>query len=45
LFGKPEGKSLLGRLRRRYEDKFKKYFQDIETAGIIWIDLAQDKKN
>jgi hypothetical protein len=36
LVGKPEGKRLLGRPRRRSVDNIKIY-------GMDWIDLAQDR--
>ena len=35
LVGKPEGRRLLGRPRRRWEEKL--------DGGVDWIDLAQDR--
>jgi len=43
LVGKPEGKSLLGRPRRRWEDNIKMDFQEMGFGGIDWIELAQDR--
>jgi hypothetical protein len=40
---KPEGKRPLGRPRRRWEDNIKMDFQDVECAGIDWIELGQDR--
>jgi hypothetical protein len=40
---KPEGKRPLGRLRRRWEDNFKLYFQEVGCGGMDWIKLAQYK--
>jgi hypothetical protein len=34
LVGKPEGKSLLGRLRRRWNDNIKMDLQEIVCGGI-----------
>jgi len=39
--GKPEGKRLLGRLRRRWEDNIKIDLQ--EVVAINWIELARDR--
>jgi hypothetical protein len=38
LVEKPEGKRLLGRLRRRWEYNIKKDIKEVD-----WIDLAQDR--
>jgi hypothetical protein len=43
LVGKPEGKRPLGRPRRRWEDKTKIDFQEVEGARGDWIELAQDR--
>jgi hypothetical protein len=43
LFGKPEGKRPLGRLRRIWEDNVKMDLQVVGCEGMDWIDLAQDK--
>jgi len=42
LVGRPEGKRPLGRPRRRWED-IKVYLHKVESGGMDWIDLAQDK--
>jgi hypothetical protein len=41
--GKPEGKSLLGRPRRRWVDNIKINIREIEWDGMDWINEAQDK--
>jgi hypothetical protein len=41
LVGKPEGKRLLGRLRRRWVDNIKMDLREIGWDGMDWIDLAQ----
>jgi hypothetical protein len=38
-----EGKRLLGRLRRRWEDNIKIDIQEVGSGGMDWIELAQDK--
>jgi hypothetical protein len=43
LVGKPEGKGLLGRPRRRWEDNIKLDLQKVGCEGMDWIDLAQDR--
>ena len=43
LVGKADGKSLLGRPRRRWEDDDKMDFQEVGCAFIDWIELAQDR--
>jgi hypothetical protein len=43
LVGKPEGKRLLGRPRRRWADNIKMDFREIDWDGMDWIDLAQDR--
>jgi hypothetical protein len=41
LVGKPEGKSQLGRPRRRWEDEIR---MDLEIGwGVEWIQLFQDR--
>jgi hypothetical protein len=40
LVGKPEGKRLLGRPRRRWEDNIKMAFQKLGYGGMDWIKLA-----
>jgi hypothetical protein len=43
LVGKPEGKSLLGRPRRRWVANIKKDLGEIEWGGVDWIGVAQDR--
>jgi hypothetical protein len=43
LVGRPEGKRLLGRARRRWEDNIKMDLREIEIDGENWIQLAQDR--
>jgi len=40
LMGKPEGESLLGRPRRRWEDNIKMDLQQVVCGGMDWIELA-----
>ena len=43
LVGKPEGKRLLGRPRRRWDDNIKMNLQEVGCGGMDWIELAQDR--
>jgi hypothetical protein len=43
LVGRPEGKTPLGRPRRRWEDKIKMDLGEIGIDGANWIQLAQDR--
>jgi hypothetical protein len=43
LVGRPEGKRLLGRPRRRWEDNIKLYLREIGFDGANWIQLTQDR--
>jgi hypothetical protein len=43
LVGKPEGKRLLGRPRRRWEDNMKMNLQEVGCGSMDWIDLAQER--
>jgi hypothetical protein len=43
LAGKPEGRRLLGRPRRKWEDIIKMDFQEVGYEGMDWIGLAQDR--
>ena len=43
LVGKPEGKTPLGRLRRRWVDSIRMDLQDVEFEYMVWIGLAQDR--
>jgi hypothetical protein len=41
--GKPEGKRLLGRPRRRWEDRIRMDLREIGLGGVDWIRLSQDR--
>jgi hypothetical protein len=43
LVGKPEGKRLLGRPRRRCENNSKMDLQEVGFRSMNWIELAQDR--
>jgi len=43
LVGKPEGKRLLGRPRRRWEDNIKMELQEFGGGRVDWMGLAQDR--
>jgi hypothetical protein len=43
LVGRPEGKTPLGRPRRRWEDNIKMDLREIGIDGANWIRLAQDR--
>jgi hypothetical protein len=43
LVGKPEGRRLLERPRRRWLDNIKMDLREIRLYGTDWIDLAQDR--
>ena len=43
LVGIPEGKSPLGRPRRRWEDNIKMDTKEIGWDSVDWIHLAQDR--
>jgi hypothetical protein len=43
LVGKPVGKRLLGRSRRRWAHNVKTYLQEVGCEGMECIDLAQDR--
>jgi hypothetical protein len=44
LVGEPEGKTPLGRLRRRWEDNIKMDFQEVGGGCGNWMELVQDKE-
>jgi hypothetical protein len=41
--GKPEGKRLLRRYRRRWEDSVKLNLRETGCGGMDWSDLAQNR--
>jgi hypothetical protein len=41
--GKPEGKSPLGRPRRRWVNNTKIDLREIGWDGVDWIDMVQDR--
>jgi hypothetical protein len=43
LVGKPEGKSPLGRPRRRWVDNIRMNLQEVGCGYVDWIGLAQDR--
>jgi hypothetical protein len=43
LVGKPEGRRLLGRPRRRCQDNIRRGLKEIGWGGMDCIDLAQDR--
>jgi hypothetical protein len=43
LVGKPEGKSPIGRARRRWEDGIRMDLREIGWGSVDWIQLAQDR--
>jgi hypothetical protein len=44
LVGKPEGKTPLGRPRRRCEDNIKADIQEVGCGSMDWIELAQEDR-
>jgi hypothetical protein len=43
MVGRPEGKSPLGRPRRRWEGNIKMDLQEVGCGGMDWIELAQER--
>jgi hypothetical protein len=43
LVGKPEGKSPLGRPRRRWKDNIKMDLQEVVEGRGDWMELAQNR--
>jgi len=43
LVGKPQENRPLGRPRRRWKDNIKMDLQEVESDGMDWIELAQDR--
>jgi hypothetical protein len=44
LMGRPEGKRLRGRPRRKWEDNIKMDLQEVGWGGMDWIAIAQDRE-
>ena len=40
---KLEGRNLLGRPKRKWEDNIKMNLQELAFGGMDWIELAQDR--
>jgi hypothetical protein len=45
LVGITEGKRLLGKVRRKWEENTEMDFQEMESGGIEWIALVQDRQS
>ena len=43
LVGKPDGKRLLGKPRRRWVDNIRMDIQEVGCGYVDWIGLAQDR--
>jgi hypothetical protein len=43
LVAKPEGKTIFGRPKRRWEDNNKMDLQEVGCWVMDWIELAQDR--
>jgi hypothetical protein len=43
LVGKPEGKRMLGRPRRRWVDKIRMDLVEVGWGDVDWIGLVQDR--
>jgi hypothetical protein len=43
LVGKPEGKRVFGRTRRRWEDNIKMDLQEVGCLGMNWTELVHDR--
>jgi hypothetical protein len=43
LVGISEGKTVLGRFKRTWEDNIRKNFREMGWEGVKWIHLAQDR--
>ena len=43
LVGKPQENRPLGRPGRRWKDNIKMDLQEVESDGMDWIELAQDR--
>jgi hypothetical protein len=43
LVGKPEGKRLLGKPRRRWKDNIKMDLQEVGCGVMAWVERVQDR--
>ena len=43
LVGKPEGRSPLGKPRRRWEDNIRKDLREVGCGCVDWMELAEDR--
>jgi hypothetical protein len=43
LVGKPEGKTPLGRPRRRWLDNNRRDLVEVDWGDVDWIEMAQDR--
>jgi hypothetical protein len=43
LVGKPDGRILLGRPRRRWEDNIRMNLREVRCGCVDWLELAQDR--
>ena len=43
LVGKPEGRSPLGRPRRRWEDNIRMDLREVGCGCVDWMELAEDR--
>ena len=43
VVGKPEGRRLLGRSKRGWEDNIKMDLQEVGCGSMDWIELAPDR--
>jgi hypothetical protein len=43
LVGKPQGKSPVGRPKRRWADNIKMDLREVGWDGMDWIDLTEDR--
>jgi hypothetical protein len=44
LVGIPEGRRLLGKPRRRWDDNIRMVFRKVGCGCVDWMELAQDRK-
>jgi hypothetical protein len=43
MFGKPEGKTILGRPRRKWDDVIEIVRKEIDWEVLRWINLSKDR--